>query len=178
MTADAALLWTDGRYFLQAEQELGPEWTLMRGGQPGVLEPKSWITETMPAGSKVGVDASVHSLSEARALRAHLARADCTLVCCPAGGNPVDAAWGASRPAFPDVTLRVHAAEFNGKSVAEKLVDIRAELAANHVDYLVVSPLDEVAWLFNVRGGDLAYNPVNPKPYTLNPQPQTLHPKP
>jgi Xaa-Pro aminopeptidase len=76
------------------------------------------------------------------------------------------------------VTLRVHAAEFNGKSVAEKLVDIRAELAANHVDYLVVSPLDEVAWLFNVRGGDLAYNPVNPKPYTLNPQPQTLHPKP
>ena len=44
ITNDAALLWTDGRYFLQAEQELGPEWTLMRGGQPGVPEPKAWIT--------------------------------------------------------------------------------------------------------------------------------------
>ena len=44
ITSDAALLWTDGRYFLQAEQELGAEWTLMRGGQPGVPEPKAWIT--------------------------------------------------------------------------------------------------------------------------------------
>ena len=48
VTADAALLWTDGRYFLQAEQELGPEWTLMRGGQPGVPEPKAWLGEKMP----------------------------------------------------------------------------------------------------------------------------------
>lgn len=158
ITHDAALLWTDGRYFLQAEQELGPEWTLMRGGQPGVPEPKAWITEKMPKGSKVGVDASVHSLSEARALRKHLEAAECSLVCVDT--NPVDTVWGADRPPFPTAPLRVHPAEFSGKSVVDKLADIRVELAANDTDFLVVSPLDEVAWLFNVRGGDLAFNPV------------------
>jgi Xaa-Pro aminopeptidase len=47
VTHDEALLWTDGRYFLQAEQELGPEWTLMRGGQPGVPEPSKWLADKM-----------------------------------------------------------------------------------------------------------------------------------
>jgi len=158
VTADAALLWTDGRYFLQAEQELGPEWTLMRGGQPGVPEPKAWLGEKMPEGSRVGVDADVHSLSEARALKKLLEQSGVTLVC--VDENPVDATWGDLRPAFPTAPLRVHKPEHAGVSVADKIAKIRERLAEQDCDYLVVSPLDEVAWLFNVRGGDLDFNPV------------------
>ena len=158
VTEDKALLWTDGRYFLQAEKELGPEWTLMRGGTAGVPEPRAWLKDTMPKGSKVGIDASVHSLSEARAVRNLLAHAECSLVHVDA--NPVDAAWGADRPAFPTAPLRVHGIQFSGNSVADKLADIRKQLTAQEVDYLVVSPLDEVMWLFNVRGGDAECNPV------------------
>lgn len=158
VTMDAALLWTDGRYFLQAEQELSPEWTLMRGGQPGVPEPKAWIVDKMPEGTKLGVDASVHSVSESRALRKHLEEAKCHLVYVQT--NPVDQAWGADRPGFPTAPLRVHAMEFAGKSVADKLVEVREAMTKSEVDYLVVSPLDEVAWLFNVRGADAACNPV------------------
>ena len=65
ITYTAALLWTDGRYFLQAGKELGAEWTLMRGGEKDVPEPRVWLKDQMPKGSKVGIDASVHSLSEA-----------------------------------------------------------------------------------------------------------------
>ena len=99
VTGEKALLWTDGRYFLQAEQELSSEWTLMRGGQPGVPEPKAWLGDEMPAGSKIGVDADVHSLSEARALRQHLEQRDMSLVYVDT--NPVDVAWGAERPPSP-----------------------------------------------------------------------------
>ncbi len=158
VTHDEALLWTDGRYFLQAEQELGPEWTLMRGGQPGVPEPSKWLADKMAKGSKVGVDPAVHSLSEARALRSALEAAGSALVTLDV--NPVDTVWDADRPAFPTALLRVHKAEFSGKSVADKVDFIRAKLDENKSDVLVVSPLDEVAWLFNVRGGDLDYNPV------------------
>ena len=107
----------------------------------------------------MGVDASVHSLSEARGLRKHLEQADMSLVCVES--NPVDEVWGDDRPSFPSAHLRVHPMEFAGKSVVDKLQDIRQELVdAGDVDYLVISPLDEVAWLFNVRGGDTECNPV------------------
>ena len=62
---------------------------------------------------------------------------------------------------FPTAPLRVHPAEHAGRSVAEKIRSVRAAMRDVGVDRLVVSPLDEVAWLFNVRGGDLAYNPVS-----------------
>ena len=158
VTRDEALLWTDGRYFLQAEKELGEEWTLMRGGQPGVPEPKAWLRDSMPKNSKVGVDANVHSLNEARALRAALEAVGSSLVCVET--NPVDEAWGADRPEKPTAPLRLHAAEHAGKSVEDKLAEVRERLKKNDADYLVVSPLDEVAWLFNVRGGDAECNPV------------------
>ena len=158
VTHDEALLWTDGRYFLQAEQELGPEWTLMRGGQPGVPEPSKWLADKMAKGSRVGVDPNVHSLSETRALRAALEPVGSAVV--TLGVNPVDTVWGTERPPFPTAPLRVHKAEFSGQSVADKIELIRGKLRENKSDVLVVSPLDEVAWLFNVRGGDLDYNPV------------------
>ena len=158
VTAREALLWTDGRYFLQASQELSSEWTLMKGGQPGVPEPKQWLAEHMNKGARVGVDASVHSLNEARAMRDVLTKHGVLFDF--VATNPVDEAWGEARPPFPTAPLRAHPAEWAGKTVAEKVAQCRADLVSKDADALVVSPLDEVAWLFNVRGGDLEFNPV------------------
>jgi Xaa-Pro aminopeptidase len=56
VTKDKAALWTDGRYFLQAEGQLGPEWTLMRAGTPGVPSVNEWLKETLPQGARIGID--------------------------------------------------------------------------------------------------------------------------
>lgn len=158
VTQDAALLWTDGRYFLQATQELTEDWVLMKGGQPGVPEPKQWLADNLKDGDAVGVDANVHSLSEARTMRDLLQKSAIELKCLV--NNPVDEAWAGDRPEFPTAPIRQHPSEWAGKSVESKISDIRTALTEKKADVLIVSPLDEVAWLFNVRGGDLDFNPV------------------
>lgn len=80
VTGDAALLWTDGRYYLQGEQELAEGWTLMRGGSPGVPTPSEWLAATLPAGAKVGVDAFVHTMGAARDLQTLLGAKEQQLV--------------------------------------------------------------------------------------------------
>jgi Creatinase/Prolidase N-terminal domain len=108
-TAGQALLWTDGRYFLQAEQELGPGWTLMRSGETGVPTLSAWLAENTPAGGSVGVDPLVHSASFATELSAALQKKGITLQPLdPTRPNPVDTVWGAERPAAPGAPLRVH----------------------------------------------------------------------
>jgi Creatinase/Prolidase N-terminal domain len=108
-TAGQALLWTDGRYFLQAEQELGPGWTLMRSGEPGVPTLSAWLAEHTTAGGSVGVDPLVHSATFATELSAALQKKGIALQPLdPTRPNPVDTVWGAARPAAPDAPLRVH----------------------------------------------------------------------
>jgi Xaa-Pro aminopeptidase len=156
VTAKEALLWTDGRYFVQAEDELTEEWTLMRSGTKDVPDVKKWL-KTLESGSVVGIDPNVHSVSEARALRAALSEVGSSLT--SVSENLVDAVWK-ERPAFPKTPLRVHDIKYAGKTVADKLTDIRKTMGDNGVQYLVVSSLDDVMWLCNVRGGDAPCNPV------------------
>lgn len=73
VTMDAALLWTDGRYYLQAEQQLSESWTLMRADNPGVPSPSQWLATTLPRGAKVAVDPYVHTINSARTLQTDLA---------------------------------------------------------------------------------------------------------
>ena len=80
VTDDEALLWTDGRYFVQAEEELSEDWTLMRSGTKGTPDAKTWLKTTMAAGSAVGIDPNVHSVSEARELRKALKESECEVV--------------------------------------------------------------------------------------------------
>ena len=100
VTPDAALLWTDGRYFLQAEQELSSDWTLMRSGQPDVPTLEEWITANLPESAVLGIDASVHSVDDALALTAALDAAKRALSLRPID-NLVDAIWGGDRPPLP-----------------------------------------------------------------------------
>ena len=158
ITSTAAALWTDGRYFLQAEQQLGPEWTLMKAGTPKVPEIHDWLISTLPENARVGIDPSLHTIEAAEKLQKQLAASGRTLV--TLSTNPVDAVWGNDRPPPPTAALRVHSLEWAGLSVADKLAAARAEMAVAGAGALAVTMLDEVAWLLNLRGGDVAYNPV------------------
>ena len=193
----AALLWTDGRYFLQAERELdGTPWTLMRSGMPDVLEPAKWLRAHLPPGSRVGFDPMVHTVSAVRALHdalsdpADLPTSDANPdgatqapmrgleVVAVSGGNLVDAVWdavssddvdagvGPLRPPPPSAPLRVHPPEYAGATVCAKLAKLRKSMMGKATGgggagrVLVLCTLDEVAWLLNVRGGDVPNSPV------------------
>jgi Xaa-Pro aminopeptidase len=158
VTTENAALWTDGRYFLQAEEQLGSEWTLMRAGMPGVPDIKDWLVSTLEEGSKVGIDPTVHTIDAAEALKTHIEDAGMELV--TLSENPVDAAWGADRPAAPKAGLRIHQLQWAGTSAADKISSIRQEMKEAGASALSVTMLDEVAWLLNLRGSDVPYNPV------------------
>lgn len=160
VTADAALLWTDGRYYLQAETELGPDWTLMRGGSGTCPEMDEWLVTNLPAGSRVGLDPFCHTVEAVHKLKDKLEARGLHVVPLLSDGNLVDVAWGAERPGLPDAPLRVHELQWAGRSIQDKLNEVRQQLAAVKADAFLASTLDEVAWLFNLRGSDVPYNPV------------------
>ncbi|CAI7793399.1 unnamed protein product [Closterium sp. NIES-54] len=160
VTRERALLWTDGRYFLQAEQQLPPGWDLMRAGMPGVPSVADWLAEALPAGSRVGVDPFVHSADNVRGLADTLAASSSVVVPLLRESNPVDVVWGAERPPPPSAPMRVHPIEFAGQTVRAKLQQLRAEMRDAGATALLVSALDEVAWLLNVRGADVPHCPV------------------
>lgn len=164
VTKNHALLWTDGRYFLQAEGELGPEWQLMRSGEPGVPTLHEWVSRELPEGTGVGIDPSVFSVSEATALREALTGADRSLelVSMPAP-NLVDSVWDSGRwerPPPPAGEARSMPIEVAGVGRSEKLAAAAAASAKEGASSLLVCMLDEVAWLLNVRGSDVPHCPV------------------
>ena len=163
VTRDKALCWTDGRYFLQASQELESScWTLMRSGEPGVLELNEWIVANMPENSVVGVDGFLMTDSQAVAMNGALKGKGIALKMVE-GGNPVDAVWNAlgKQPAAPSAAVTVNA-KFAGQSHEEKIAAIQLKLKSTpkSPSCFVVSMLDEIVWLFNIRGADVDYNPV------------------
>ena len=155
--ADKALLWTDGRYFLQASQELSDDWTLMRQGDTGVLELQPWLCKHLASGSRVGVDPYLMSTNQALALQTALNDKGMTLV--PVEANPVDAQW-ADQPGFPCTAAIAMPLERHGKPHGEKISEVQNFLQENNADALCLSLLDEIAWLFNIRGSDVVCNPV------------------
>lgn len=157
---DKALLWTDGRYFLQASTELSEDWTLMKSGEPGVLEINDWIAANMSSGQIFGVDAFLISASQAKAMEKVLSAKNIKLM--PTEGNPIDEVWikEGTKPASPRGMLRIHDIGLSGKSHVTKIADLQSKLATLKVNAIVVSMLDEIMWLFNIRGSDVSYNPV------------------
>ena len=131
--ADKALLWTDGRYFLQASQELSDDWTLMRQGDTGVLELQPWLCKHLASGSRVGVDPYLMSTNQALALQTALNDKGMTLV--PVEANPVDAQW-ADQPGFPCTAAIAMPLERHGKPHGEKISEVQNFLQENNADAL------------------------------------------
>ncbi|ONM52316.1 Metallopeptidase M24 family protein [Zea mays] len=159
VTKNKAALWTDGRYFLQAEKELSHHWTLMRSGNHGVPTTSEWLNDVLPSGCRVGIDPFLFSFDAAEELKDSIANKNHELVLVQ-GMNLVDEIWGDARPNPPKEPTRVHDIKYAGIDVPSKLSFIRSQLAENGCDAVVISMLDEVAWLLNMRGSDVPHSPV------------------
>lgn len=155
---DTALLWTDGRYHLQAANELSNEWTLMKAGLPEVPDIATWLTKNLKSGSKVGVDAFTISSKQADSLKDKLNEVGIELV--PTEGNLVDKVWD-TRPAYPCTPVEVVPVARAGASIEQKFNNIKTFLESNNAEALLVTALDEIAWLLNIRGHDVEFNPVS-----------------
>ena len=154
---DSAALWTDGRYFLQAAQQLdGSGIELMRMGQPGVPEIPAFLRDHVPENGWIGFDSRTVSNAFARTIGEKTREKHIRF----AGGEDlVDLVW-ADRPALscePVWTLDV---KYTGLTRREKLAMVRGKMEELGADVFVIPALDEVAWLLNLRGGDVLYTPV------------------
>jgi Xaa-Pro aminopeptidase len=157
---DKALLWTDGRYWLQASQELSDEWILMKSGEQGVPELNEWLASNLSHGQIVGVDAFLVSASEAKKMTASLASKGIQIK--PVLKNPVDTVWDrdGSRPQPPVQPAQVHDISVAGSTHSEKIHRIQEFVREKKASAVVFSALDEIAWLLNIRGSDVDFNPV------------------
>lgn len=155
--ADKAGLWTDGRYFIQAEKELdGSGIDLFRMQQPGVPELIDWLCEEIPAGGALGIDGRQLTAETAGKWLEKLGQKKIRLV---TDLDLVSMLW-ADRPPVSDAPVAVHAAEVAGRTVAQNLAEIRAAMEKAGADAYLVSSLYDIAWLCNIRGGDIPFCPV------------------
>ncbi|CAI9110722.1 OLC1v1010791C1 [Oldenlandia corymbosa var. corymbosa] len=155
ITMEDSRLWTDGRYFLQASQELSDQWKLMRMGEDPPVD--VWMADNLPKASSIGVDPWCVSVDTAQKWERLFSRKDQKLV--QTSKNLVDEVW-TSRPPLEINPVVVHPLKFSGRSVTEKLKDLREKLVQEKARGIVITTLDEVAWLYNIRGNDVSYCPV------------------
>ena len=157
VTADKALLWTDSRYWLAAEKSLaGTGFELMKDGASDTPSITSWLCANLPEGARVGVDGTVCSIAETKAWNAELSAAGIVL---EAVNDPFMAIW-TSRPQLPMGQVFRLPIECCGESSGSKLTRLREALAAKGAEGMLLTMLDEVAWMTNLRGSDVDYNPV------------------
>jgi len=157
VTQKNAALWTDSRYFIQAEMQLsGTGIELCKIGMPETPDIQSWLALNLKQNSIVACNGLLISLSNQRTLSENLkakkfkVRFDTDLV---------SKIWD-DRPPIPQQKVFVHTAEFAKVSVREKLGRIRKELLVRNATAYLMCALDEICWTFNIRGADISYNPV------------------
>ncbi len=156
-TADFAGVWTDGRYYTQAETELaGSEIKLMKIPSGASLLHIDWLAANMQPGQTVAVDARVLGLAVARLLGDALTSRGVTL---RTDIDLLDEIWN-DRPGLPADALYEHAAPHATQSRADKLAATRAAMEKLGAERHFISTLDDIGYLFNLRGSDVSYNPV------------------
>jgi Xaa-Pro aminopeptidase len=157
ITQDSCGLWTDGRYYVQAEKQLeGTGIRLFKFGMEGVKSFTEWIADTLGQGECVGMDGKLFSVSQVRNMEKIFSKKGILI------NKEHDLLMGIwkDRPAIPRETVFVHDMVYAGRTAAQKIEDVREMMAQKGANYHLVSSLDDIAWLYNIRGGDVAYNPV------------------
>ncbi|HEY5509174.1 MAG TPA: aminopeptidase P family N-terminal domain-containing protein, partial [Paludibacter sp.] len=156
VTLTTAGLWTDSRYFLHAAEQLeGTGIELMKQGLPETLEILPWLATQLKVGEKVGVNPQVFSLNSYASMKNELKMNDLELLSIDLPGE----VW-TDRPTIPLNPFYAFNVKYAGKSTVDKLALVRAELKKAYANVFVMSALDDIAWLFNIRGNDVDYNPV------------------
>lgn len=150
-----AYLWTDGRYFLQAEQELPKYFTLMKQIQ-GTAPVDIWLQEH--AANKVfAVDPKVISISQAAQFKQAMQVAEGTFL--PFAKNLIDEIWE-DRPPVGEASIEIWSDTYAGIGASEKIAMVRERLQKQNRTAHVITMLDAIAWLYNIRGNDVLYNPL------------------
>ncbi len=156
VTPQFAGLWTDSRYFSQAERQLaGSGVELVKLNVPHTPEHVEWLCERVHAGDKVACAADMLSLASERSLRKQLAEHGAELV-----EDDLPGATWHDRPPLPHARVYEHPLDYAIRARAGKLADVRTAMQQNHATHHAVSALDEIAWVLNLRGSDVEYNPV------------------
>ena len=156
LTEHEAALWVDSRYYEQAAQQLNGSGIVMEKLENG-RNHLDWLRDRLPENGVLGAAADMLSLSAKRRLQT---------LAGSAGGrlrDDVDAAgevWGAARPALPQQPVYAHDDAFTDESAADKLARVRAFMREKGADWHLISSLDDIGWLTNLRGSDVEYNPV------------------
>ncbi|GAB1602992.1 xaa-Pro aminopeptidase 1-like [Argonauta hians] len=159
VTANKAALWTDGRYFLEAEDSLDCNWILQRMGNRDVPDIAEWLGNELPSNTRVGASPLLMSALKWEDMAQKLAKYNITLI--EVLQDLVDMVWTTTRPDKPNSTINALPMKFAGKSWPEKVKELRDMMTPQKVDAFVVTSLDDIAWLFNIRGRDVPYNPVS-----------------
>ena len=157
ITQEKAILWTDGRYFLQAEEELSTSCVeLYKMGQENVPTTFEYIENEVPSGSKVGFDGRTISAAMGAILELNLAKKNITI---SYEDDLLNEIWE-DRPALSDAKAFLLDIKYSGEDFTSKIARVREWMRENNTTTHILTSLDDIAWLFNIRGGDIKYNPV------------------
>ncbi|KAF5389726.1 hypothetical protein D9757_006003 [Collybiopsis confluens] len=176
VTRDKALMFTDGRYFLQASQQMDDNWELMKQGLPGVPSWQEYLTSSTHP--RIGIDPTLITTADSKTLSSSDAKKDGPKTLVAIAANLVDQVWGSERPNRPKNPIKPLNERYSGESVNSKLDRLASaifnpnesnatkspnsstEKTGPKPRALVLTALDDIAWLFNLRGSDIDYNPV------------------
>lgn len=156
VSADFAGLWADSRYWVHAADELADTGISLEKLAPGQPNHIDWLAEHLQEGDSVAVDGNVLSIAEQDRLLNAFDANDITLI---TERDVLTEVW-TDRPALPTASLYVHDSQFVAQSAASKLAAVRAGMSDVGATYHLLSSLDDIAWLTNLRGADVDYNPV------------------
>jgi Xaa-Pro aminopeptidase len=153
---EGAALFVDGRYILQAPRQVDTD--IFEVLQVGTAKVGDWLAKMLKPGASIGFDPRLHAPGAIEELEQELAPRRIKLK--PLASNPIDRVWGKARPAPPQGAVIVHPLKYAGKSAEDKLGAIQATLKRDGQDAVVLTFPPSICWLFNIRGSDVAHNPV------------------
>jgi Xaa-Pro aminopeptidase len=157
VTDSIAGLWTDSRYYLQAETQLQDSgFILLNPSNTLKHDFISWIAETTPVGSRIGIDGRIFSIETLRKIEKSLEHKKVSI---NANCDIIYDLWS-ERPAIPFSLAFDHSTKYCGKDSSDKIEEVRLEMKAKSIDYHLLTSIDDIMWLLNIRGNDIQYSPL------------------
>ncbi len=158
ITRDHAILWTDFRYYIQAEKQIsGSLFELFKMGGPDVPTVEKWLADTLKPGDTIGIDANMFSMADVKKVTAEI---EAKGLCLNTGIDFITELWK-DRPVRPNSQAFSLSEKYTGKSRGDKIREIRRQMDAFGASHHLMATLDDIAWTLNLRGKDVHTNPVN-----------------
>lgn len=171
ITLEGGCLWTDSRYFLQASEQLKQSGlTLQKEGEIGTPTIEEWLCTTLGKGKTVAINPEMISVNGFNTLQNKLQKGGLNIY---TKFDFIKAVWK-NRPEMPKSPVIEFGEEHSGENTKSKLSRLREQITSNNANTMLITALDEIAWLFNIRGADIDYNPVNISFALVTPNKATL----